>query len=140
MEATEKLKKAQRGMNMEPGMNPTPNDMRTSNFINAMDNVDRGLNRILPGRPGRQRNRAIKRATRQDARLDKAINRINNRGNSPMETLPAANTRIPQPIYPGMSEMDRMSTRPMTELMGGGSVTNAKAYRNNTRGKARKNR
>ena len=90
-------------------------------------------------------NRAIKRATRQDARLDKAINRINNRGNSPMETLPAANTRIPQPIYPGMSEMDRMPTRPMSdipmsEMMGGGSVTKAKAYRNNTRGKARKNR
>jgi len=69
--------KAQSGMNMEPGMNPTPNDVRTDRFINAMDNVDRGINRIFPGRPGRQRVRDIKRGAKQDARLNRSLNRIN---------------------------------------------------------------
>lgn len=108
-----KILRAQRGMGvgeefinsmqvprMRPNpVGPTPNDARTDRFINAMDNVDRGLNRVLPGREGRQRNRAIKRGARQDARLNRSLDRINrDRGprNINPEGLPPlgpANTR-----------------------------------------------
>ena len=43
----------------------------------------------------------------------------------------------------GLSKMFRDASKGsmgLNEMMGGGSVTNSKVYRNNTRGKARKNR
>ena len=109
-----KISRAQRGMGVgeefinsmqEPRMRPnpvgpTPNDQRTDRFINAMDNVDRGLNRIFPGRPGRQRVREIKRGAKQDARLNRSLDRINRDRRGPRdinpEALPAANTRVPR--------------------------------------------
>jgi len=183
-----KISRAQRGMGVgeefinsmqEPRMRPnpvgpTPNDVRTDRFINAMDNVDRGLNRIFPGRPGRQRNRAIKRDAKQDARLNRSLDRINrDRGPRDInpEALPAANTRVEPnmiPIDPGMpskipgrndgminprpvrvppnegglSKMFRDASKGSMGLneMGRGGVIKGSSLRNNSRGKARKNR
>ena len=163
---------------MQAGGDPTPtmNDIRTDKFINALDNVDRGLDRVFPGREGRQRNRAIKRNARQDATIDRSMNRRRDVSPEALPTVPGGVPPVPPPhegVHDnrqkgGLPGMFRSAAKAATDggrggynptgtyveginqelgegqgrdfEYGKGGVIKGSALRNNSRGKARKNR